>query len=169
MKLVFLDIDGVLNGHDWDEPAQSCLIRRECIDHLSRIIRETDARLVISSAWRYMILGGDMTDRGFSYLLRTHGLIAGGLGGKVVVGHVGPDKDPTNFIDRAEQIVAWLADHPEAEHVVCLDDEDFGYSRFGLPFVHTDFNCGLTAGDAERAIAILNATPPQWNKDRVRP
>lgn len=44
MKVLFLDIDGVLNGHEWDDEAKSCTIRRECVKHLNRIVRETASR-----------------------------------------------------------------------------------------------------------------------------
>lgn len=154
-KIIFLDIDGVLNGHEWDDEAKSCSIRRECVKHLSRIIRDTGAKLVISSAWRYMILNREMTDCGFGYMLRTHGLISG-QPGSVVIGHVGPDGDPNNLEDRAEQILAWIERHEGIGCSLILDDEDFGFSRHGLPFIQTDSATGLTAADADRAIAWLN-------------
>lgn len=43
MKVLFLDVDGVLNGHEWDDEAKSCNIRRECVKHLNRVVRETGA------------------------------------------------------------------------------------------------------------------------------
>jgi hypothetical protein len=39
--ILFPDIDGVLNGHDWNDEARSCSIRRECLAQLNRVIRET--------------------------------------------------------------------------------------------------------------------------------
>ena len=33
--ILFLDIDGVLNGHDYDEKAASCSIRPGCVAHLN--------------------------------------------------------------------------------------------------------------------------------------
>ena len=50
MKVIFLDIDGVLNGHDWDEPAQSCRIRYQCIQAFNAILAQCDPKIVLSSA-----------------------------------------------------------------------------------------------------------------------
>lgn len=82
MRILFLDVDGVLNGHDWHEGARSNTLRRPCIDQLSRILKETDCRVVLSSAWRYMVHCKALTCTGFEYLLRTHGAV--GIVGKIV-------------------------------------------------------------------------------------
>jgi len=74
MKVIFLDIDGVLNGHEFCEHAKSCGINPECVCELNRIIAATDAKIVLSSAWRYMVHGGALTLKGFEYMLRTHGV-----------------------------------------------------------------------------------------------
>lgn len=159
MKVIFLDIDGVLNGHEWDDEAKSCSIRRECVKHLCRVVRETDAKVVISSAWRYMILGGDMTDRGFGYMLRTHGLISGHPG-PVVIGHTEPDQIVNCPEERALQVREWLANHPDVKSYVVIDDEDFGYRMQAMPFVHTDGTTGMTSADADLAIAHLLELDP---------
>jgi len=76
MRILFLDIDGVLNGHDYCEVAESCSIKGQCVGHLNRVIRDTGCRIVVSSAWRYMVGEKGMTLTGLHYLLRTHGLTA---------------------------------------------------------------------------------------------
>lgn len=159
MKVIFLDIDGVLNGHEWDDEAKSCSIRRECVKHLSRIVSETGAKLVISSAWRYMILREQMTDCGFGYMLRTHGLVCGEPG-PLVIGHTGPDREPCQFDDRALQIKAWLAEHSDVERYIALDDEDYEFSKHNVDFLLTDSATGLTEADANLAIAHLTGLDP---------
>lgn len=57
-KVLFLDIDGVLNAHFFDVDAQSSHIKPKCVERLNRVLKATRCALVISSAWRYMILGG---------------------------------------------------------------------------------------------------------------
>lgn len=150
MKILFLDIDGVLNGHDYDPQAESCTLRRSCIDQLSRILMQTDAHVVISSAWRYMILGGAITLKGFEYLLRTHGLA--NIQNKII----GITReDVTQAPDeRRLQILEWLSSYPEVTHYAILDDIDFNFS--GLPFVKTASEIGLTAVEADQVIEILN-------------
>lgn len=92
-KILFLDVDGVLNGHDFHDGARSNTIRRSCIDALSLILTETGCNVVLSSAWRYMLLCKAMKPHGFEYLLRTHGLC--GIAGKVL-GTTCADEDCTH-------------------------------------------------------------------------
>ncbi len=162
MKVIFLDIDGVLNAHDWDEAAQSNRIRHRCVEQLSRILGETGAKIVLSSSWRYMIHCGAMTTIGFEYMLRTHG--AFGIVHKIVgvtikdedtPGYLGPEHTEGDWEPRATQIRKWLEEHPEVASFVVIDDGDV--PGFGERFVQTDGATGLTDADADRAIAILNS------------
>jgi hypothetical protein len=74
MKLLFLDIDGVLNDHKLN-PAGVGTIMAEHRFHLNRILEEVpDLQIVVSSAWRYLILRGEMTVKGFERLLESHGV-----------------------------------------------------------------------------------------------
>ncbi|MDE2100904.1 MAG: hypothetical protein KGL39_26900 [Patescibacteria group bacterium] len=82
IRILFLDVDGVLNGHDWHEGARSNTLRKDCIEQLSRILKETGCRIVLSSAWRYLIHCGAMNHLGFEAMLRSHG--ASGIVGKIV-------------------------------------------------------------------------------------
>lgn len=159
MKVIFLDIDGVLNGHDWDEPAQSNRIRFRCVEQLSRILQATGAKIVLSSAWRYMIHGGAMTHTGFEYMLRTHG--ASGIVGKIIgvtirdedtPGYHNFDKD--GWEGRRLQIQTWLDAHSDVKTFVVIDD--CPVPGFGDRFVETDGTTGLTAYEADKAIAVLN-------------
>lgn len=51
MKLLFLDIDGVLvvGTENWGTPT----FKKEAIDNLSYIWRQTECKIVISSTWRF--------------------------------------------------------------------------------------------------------------------
>lgn len=168
MKVLFLDIDGVLNGHEWDDEAKSCNIRRECVKHLNRVVRETGCRIVLSSAWRYIVHGGDMTTRGFGYMLRTHGLLADGGTVNLILGITDRDADPlvlgeSDVGERGRQCRAWVdrwhglgkAVLP-LECFVAVDDEDHDFSAAGVLAVITDGKKGLTEADADRLIGILN-------------
>lgn len=52
MKIIFLDIDGVLNviGQGHDEYGQ--IFHQHFMDNLKRIVDETGAKIVVSSSWR---------------------------------------------------------------------------------------------------------------------
>ena len=152
-KLIFLDIDGVLNchGHADFEPS--------CVEQFNRVLAATEARVVISSAWRYLMLDQPdcpkaMTISGFGTMLRTHKIF-----GLVIVGHTGPDElfdeDPN---PRGRLIRHWLKENrgePISRYVV-VDDEDNGITEHRLPFVRTDGNKGLTVEAADQIIQVLN-------------
>ena len=56
MKLIFLDIDGVLNSQDWWDWAQAPHngIDRLAVNRLKQIQEQSDALIVISSNWRWV-------------------------------------------------------------------------------------------------------------------
>lgn len=176
MKLIFLDIDGVLNGHDWDPKAVSNRIRPECVQRLNRIVRATEARIVLSSAWRYMVHMKALTLLGFEYLLRTHG----GAGLRII-GLTEPDEicpacgkkhrrkevkydldgyqrciDCGTSATRGCQISAYLRDHPKPEAYVAIDDCDLDITAHGHPLVLTSPRSGLSERKAREAVRILN-------------
>lgn len=157
--VLFLDIDGVLNGHDYDEDAQSSTINPGCVKHLNRVIRDTDCALVLSTAWRYMVLKGAMTLRGFEYLLRTHGVHASGrLIGLTAEGEESghADDGPTS---RHGLITAWVDEHMGLVHWAVVDDMDLERGGPLLPFVKTNRETGMTAEDADKLIALLRGRP----------
>lgn len=63
MKLLFLDVDGVLNYNSntyWSAgPLQSCLMVPAKVRNLETICKTTDCYIVVSSAWRNFGLGKD--------------------------------------------------------------------------------------------------------------
>ena len=146
--LVFLDMDGVLNGHDYNNFAKSSTILRGAVDNLNCVLTETGAKIVLSSAWRYMLIGKAMSLRGFDYLLRTHGVVADRL-----VGATCADEEVK---ERGWQIQAWRRVHDHRGPYVVIDDMDLCISSLHEGhFVQTSGEIGLTDSDADAAIAIL--------------
>ena len=148
--VLFLDIDGVLNGHVFHPQAQSNTIDPACVAHLNKVIADTDCALVISSAWRYMVLLGSMTLKGFEHLLRTHGVNAKGR----VIGTTGRGEENGNHNDRVRLIRNWLKENPTKQWAV-VDDMNVGMERL----VQTSGSIGLTGADAERLISMLRRGP----------
>lgn len=147
-KLLFLDIDGVLNRHQYNEMSQSNSVDPDCVARLNRILNATDARIVLSSAWRYMLIGKAMSLVGFDYLLRTHGVVANRL-----VGRTPADEEIT---ERGWQIHQWRKEHDHCGRYVVIDDMDLHISPLH-PFVRPQGHIGLTDADVDKAIAILNS------------
>lgn len=150
-RVLFLDIDGVLNGHRYDERAQSSTLDKGPVDALNRVIDATDCRIVLSSAWRYMILGRAMTLRGFDYMLRTHGVWSADRLLSLTVA----DED---IQGRGNQIREWLSGRPEIATWAVVDDMICSSMEWlESRFVRTDPDKGLTDSDADRLIALLGS------------
>lgn len=160
MKVLFLDIDGVLNPHERMATGY-CGICRERAGHLNRILATVpDAHIVISSAWRYMILNGSMTLRGFEFLLLIHGVCCHGR----LHGHTCADGDiceepPHDDMEawreiglamRAGQISRYVAEHGVVRFAV-LDDLPIDVPNLVL----TQSGIGLTAAEADKVIELL--------------
>ena len=158
MKVIFLDIDGVLVTHaSWrirDHGHASAAT--ECVAALNRITDATQAVIVVSSTWRIGTSICELRD-----IINGHF----GVTGKVIAktrkittkrmfeGKLG---EVEVSAERGDEIDYWLReDHPwPIESFVILDDEnDMGRHLHRL--VHTNFDDGLTMADAERAISML--------------
>lgn len=147
MKILFLDIDGVLNDHDFSDVSKSCSIKKSCVEQLNRIIITTQPSVVLSTAWRYMILGKAITTKGFEYMLRTHGVTS-----EINIIDITPSDEEIRT--RGEQISAWLSIHPEIKKYAILDDMEI--SGHDNNFVLVDGINGLTQIESDKVIEILN-------------
>jgi len=52
MKIIFLDIDGVLNVIPQGRDKYGMIFHPEFVENLKYIIEQTNAKIVISSSWR---------------------------------------------------------------------------------------------------------------------
>lgn len=152
MKIIFLDIDGVMNSHRFD-------MERDDLDRITdptrfellrQIIDETGAEVVLTSSHRH----------GWSY----HESACFGSGKKIFrefaeAGIRIYDKTPSLFTDRVLEIKEWLSDNPDAEEFVIIDDIQFGWQDFEDKVVKTNFRIGrgLEKKHVLAAIEILNA------------
>lgn len=159
MKIIFLDIDGVLNT---DKSRSRCGtvvgIDNDKLLRLKKIVDETNAKIVLVSTWKehwerlqsrkiYQDELADYLDRKFKR-----------------VGLPVYDKTPSKFdceyLSRGEGIVEYTYGR-KIESFVIIDDYQFDYDRCGLTdyFVKTNQSSGLTDEKAQRAIEILNNKP----------
>lgn len=106
--------------------------------------------IVLSSAWRYMILSGECTVLGFQSWLRVFGFTG------YVVGHTASDED----IDtRGQQIADWVKVNVVTSYVVVDDLDDDIAEIHGDRFIKTNSKVGLTNEIVEEIIA-------RFKKDR---
>jgi len=138
MKVVFLDIDGVLNDAITTMDLLDDKPKKEHLECLKAIIDATDAKIVLSSTWRlFPSARNDVKNA-----LRNVGL---------------EFIDKTKELrDRASEIKEWLSRHPEVEKFVILDDEEIS-GKFPDNLVQTTFYRGLLPEHVEKAIKILNS------------
>lgn len=152
--LLFLDIDGVLNGHVRWPGSDYCGIKYECMERLNFLLALTQARIVISSAWRYQMIRCDMTTKGFDNLLRSHGLVTT-YDGPAVISYIGEEKD---IRDRGRLIVEHV-DDVKPERWACLDDLDpFEFEEgadYGPHLVQIDGYKGLQTADVWAVYDIM--------------
>jgi hypothetical protein len=174
--IVFLDIDGVLNRHYFDILAGSNLIEASLVQIFNRILLKTKAKIVLSSAWRYIVYRKEANIIGIDWLLRSHGMVGRRLVGVTDEDTMVPHYDGMKHQifplenERGTQIQKWLwANTVGNSPYVVIDDGgfnvktgywvDLGINTVGHPVVWTDSEIGITHENADRAIAILEDSP----------
>lgn len=162
MKVIFLDIDGVLNVMFPGRDNYGRLFHPEFVDNLRWIIDETGAKIVMSSTWRFaglekmkqMWIDRNLPGELIDITIDCVQLVDDGRA------------EFYDLVERGHEIQQWLDEHPEVENYVILDDDnDFLTSQRGN-FVRTsnninhpdciDIGYGLTKICSEEAIRILN-------------
>lgn len=152
-KVIFLDVDGVLNdGATRDRAPGGCVgLSAHMIGNLKKIVDATSAKIVLVSTWKreWSVDPNERTEDG-AYL---HNSLA-------AVGIDIADKTIDNVSDRGAGIVKWLKAHPEVEKWIVIDDDVFGdYLAWGIipHLVHTRYLYGgLTEDCSQIAIGLLN-------------
>lgn len=146
MKILFLDVDGVLNNANtlknqgrtgW--PLNHLDASR--IELLNQIVEETDCRIVLSSSWRVLFewsaFAQVLTQKGFRH----------------------PDKfigqtPRANFDNRGMEIAHWLQQNKEVTSFVILDD-DADMAHLLPHLVQTSWLEGLTPEVTKQVISHL--------------
>ena len=156
MKVIFLDIDGVVNVYTTKEMFQGYIgLDDKRLDYLKEIVDATGAVIVLSSTWRlgYNQEGHVFHDHG-EYLKKKfadHGL---------KIYDVTPDLK-SNGIYRGKEIKQWLSEHEDVENFIIIDDEnfDFSYEKLGSRWIQTQYyrgDGGIQPKHVKRAIKMLN-------------
>ena len=160
MKVIFLDIDGVLNviGQGHDEFGQ--IFHQHFMDNLKRIVDETGAKIIMSSSWRHAGLVK------MQAMWEKRGLAGELIGVTPDLWRRVKDEEYHERLQRGDEIQVILNLRPEITNYVILDDDqDMLDSQLGN-FVCTsnninhpdciDIGYGLTNECTNKAIRILN-------------
>lgn len=157
MKIIFLDIDGVLNSEEWlDKRNDNETINPEQVKLLKEIVDRTGAEIVLSSTWRALVDTEERQEHPqYTYLVDS--LKKFGLKIKSHTPRIGND--------RPMEIKEWIDKHGTNDEIkfVILDDDFpiFWYQIYGISdcLVQTSYhgkNGGLQKGHVEKAVKILN-------------
>ena len=124
MKVLFLDIDGVVNNKRTKKNFQDFMAVDPAMAALvQRIVRNTGCEIVLSSSWRLFQNGRDEVERKICKFA---------------------DITPILYAPRGYEIKAWLTLHPEIQHYAILDDAESILPEQRANFFQTTWESGLT-------------------------
>lgn len=140
MKVIFLDIDGVLNTKETYasiyKTQGSVGLYDIAIDlfrlgHLKEIIDQTDAKIVLSSSCRKLfikengkIVPATLKSRNLYNLFYNNGI-------EIF------DITPENLRSREEEIKLWLSNNPDVEEFVIIDDDPTIFDELSSKLIQT--------------------------------
>lgn len=147
MKIIFLDIDGVLN-----HSKSKVFIENDCLKELKRICQRTKAKIVMISSWKEVFLKDSYKDRPERKMFEKI------FTKKNSMELVGVTKNLGDGDNRVLEVLDYLENHKRVNSFVILDDVNYGYREvFGEKYIQTDWNNGgLVVEKAEKAIYVLN-------------
>lgn len=171
-NVIFLDFDGVLNafyypklladhGQVWRDRF-GVLFAPECIAQLGRIIKATDAQIIISSSWKIPFEGetDEMVLNSLKEMWETRqypGRIKGAIPNLTFQEILDMHCDGDFICHKGFEIEQWLRRHHECTSYVIIDDEEIALPKHTSHFIRTDKMVGLQKKDADLAIEILQS------------
>lgn len=158
MKVIFLDVDGVLNSvdsavafHYLNSTLKNTMKRRteEHLDFVSigllkALCDKTGAKIVVSSVWR---IGRDKAD--FIDIFAAYGWIDFPYLDKTITGH------PSGDSRRGREIEHWLDAHPDVTEYIILDDDSDMLDTQLDRFIHVSNVNGFRSKHYCKALRLL--------------
>lgn len=176
MKVIFLDIDGVLHSFNYEKHLikksmspfdnEGAIFDPQCVSALSRLVEVTNVELVIHSSWK------DCEDKAKALRIMRNIWSVRNLPGHVF------DITPTLSMEdmmrlygikattkwKGYEIKAWLDEHPDCEKFVIIDDQRIYLSEQRNMVVLTDGKDGLTMRNVRQAIKKLDVKQKDYNQ-----
>ena len=162
VRVIFLDIDGVLNSNFWNENHQAeisegALIDIEKVRLLSKLVKNTDAKIILHSGWKFWFDSSLHPLRKeaehLKMLFEQESLM---------IVDVTPDysteeikKSKKFSLVKASEILAWLDEHKEVDKWIVIDDLDLHNSEIEAHQIKTDPHIGLAKEDVHKAEFML--------------
>ena len=162
MKVIFLDVDGVINLNYWlqshqKEISYGTLIDKEKIELVAKIVHKTGAELVMHSGWRFWF-DNDMQPirkeaQNLIDLLLESGLSIYAMTPDLTTEEIRKTKMFSKV--KASEIFLWLKQNPNIDKWIVLDDIDLHNDELAIRQIRTNPEIGITYKDVERAIEML--------------
>jgi hypothetical protein len=148
LKLLFLDIDGVL---------VTCRHRRTlkknfdsfdpvCVDYLNIILHKTNPSIIITSTWRYL----------YSLVELKKHFKTNGINNNFILG-ITPQLDTKGgaIIPRGKEIKSWLEKNTKESYKISILDDISDMEQYSPFLVQTDFETGIKEEHMKRVIEML--------------
>lgn len=169
-KVIFLDIDGVLNSNR--TLYEDISLEDDLILNLKEIVNKTKAKIILSSSWRLSTEAiAKLMDKLDKFGLVISGMTCDGVDLDWLEKYefdatkkyldtkfdYGENRQIKFTHDRGAEIFKWLHDHDDCAYVI-LDDEieDIKPYFSESVIVKTSYKTGLTKEDVKKTIQILN-------------
>jgi hypothetical protein len=161
LKIIFLDIDGVLNSYcgeikrNFEDKILPLFV--EHIEVLNWVLKNTDARIVISSCWRYSRSVDELKELFYNY----------GINSKYIIDKTPRLKseriegfdDKWTSVKRGQEIQAWIDKFLNEGNYIesfAIVDDDSDMERLLPDLIQINGNYGLTYKEGLDIICKLN-------------
>lgn len=160
--IIFLDIDGVLNSNfrnnsHQKEISDGKLIDIEKIRILAKLVKRTNAKIILHSGWRFWFNSRleptHEESENLLILLQQEGLSIDGMTPDLSTEEIRISKKFS--LVKASEILAWLDEHKEIDKWVVIDDLDLHNPEIEVHQIKTDSSVGLTIEDVQTAEKML--------------
>jgi 16S rRNA C1402 (ribose-2'-O) methylase RsmI len=155
MKIIFLDIDGVLTipRLSWDDPKTEYelkkVIRPEKIELLNHVINETNAKVVISSSWRIITSLYEIKEA-----FEENGFV--GVVYDITPGKFQIDEKNNIWSQRGHEIQKWMDRFPRKIESFVIVDDNSDMVHLMDRLVLTNQIKTLQVEDCQKMIEMLN-------------
>lgn len=167
-RVLFLDVDGVLNHaawlkangrqngnlstEEWRLARHRAHLDPDCVARLESVIKRTGCALVLSSSWRYDVTPEEMTAR-----LRERGAPSANVIDSTLLGSQMPSGLYAGT-QRGNEVDEWLTRNGADSFAIVDDDAELEPHMARL--VQTSWEIGLQDEHVERLVALLGEARP---------
>ena len=162
-KVIFLDVDGVLNINDHSAEISSFYhVDEDKVKRLSEIVKKTNSEIIIHSAWRFWFNDNlnplNESAKSFDDYFSKYEISIKGLTPDLSTEEIRKTKKFS--LVKADEILSWLDNNPDVDSCIVLDDLDLHNDVIRNHQVKPDPKKGLSNEDVSKTIALLSSSTP---------